>query len=314
MTQWYANELSKLTQVSVRTLHHYDRIDLLKPSLRLANGYRLYSEKDLLKLQQIIALKFFGFELAQIKTLLQQDVDVMNHFSAQSQLLKEKARAFFEASQTLDAIISDCSTSKSISWETILKSIEVYRMTQELEETWAGRVLNAKELQEYAEFQHSLKERSESEKVAFEQSWAALVAEVETHLDQDPASNLGIDIGKRCMEMINAFYGKRHAALRTAIWEKGFKTGQTDGEHALSPAIVTWLDKAMDAYYRDRIYNILQKIETDSSATVLKLWQQVLEDMYGDSQEPKHALYSMAMDDPKISQAAKEWLRTVAKL
>ncbi len=63
MTQWYAKELSNLTQVSVRTLHHYDQIGLLKPSLRQSNNYRLYSEKDLLKLQQIIALKFFGFEL-----------------------------------------------------------------------------------------------------------------------------------------------------------------------------------------------------------------------------------------------------------
>jgi DNA-binding transcriptional MerR regulator len=47
MTKWYVKDLSKLTNVSVQTLHHYDRIGLLKPSLRLANGYRLYSEKDL---------------------------------------------------------------------------------------------------------------------------------------------------------------------------------------------------------------------------------------------------------------------------
>ena len=59
MTHWYVKTLSKLTGVSVQTLHHYDRIDLLKPSLRLSNGYRVYSEKDLLQLQQIIALKFF---------------------------------------------------------------------------------------------------------------------------------------------------------------------------------------------------------------------------------------------------------------
>src|SRR5580692_7089104 len=101
MTQWYVKELSKLTQVSVQTMHHYDRIGLLEPSVRLANGYRLYSEKDLLKLQQIIALKFFGFELSQIKVLLSTDVDMIDHFSVQSQLLEEKAKTLFEASQTL---------------------------------------------------------------------------------------------------------------------------------------------------------------------------------------------------------------------
>ncbi len=45
MTQWFVKDLSKLTSVTVQTLHHYDRIDLLKPSLRRANGYRVYSEK-----------------------------------------------------------------------------------------------------------------------------------------------------------------------------------------------------------------------------------------------------------------------------
>ena len=40
MAQWYVKDLSKLTQVSVQTLHHYDRMELLQPSVRLANGYR----------------------------------------------------------------------------------------------------------------------------------------------------------------------------------------------------------------------------------------------------------------------------------
>lgn len=38
MAQWYVKDLSKLTGVSVQTLHHYDRINLLKPSVRLPNG------------------------------------------------------------------------------------------------------------------------------------------------------------------------------------------------------------------------------------------------------------------------------------
>lgn len=79
MTQWFVKDLSRLTGVSVQTLHHYDRIQLLKPSLRLVNGYRVYSENDLLKLQQIIALKFFGFELSQIKTLKLESYLYLKH-------------------------------------------------------------------------------------------------------------------------------------------------------------------------------------------------------------------------------------------
>src|SRR5271154_5962614 len=126
MTQWYVKDLSKLTQVSVQTLHHYDRIGLLEPSVRLANGYRLYSEKDLLKLQRIIALKFFGFKLSKIKSLLDMDIDMIDHFSVQSQFLEDKAKTLLEASSALKNIVSNCSRDKSIPWETIIKLIEIY--------------------------------------------------------------------------------------------------------------------------------------------------------------------------------------------
>src|SRR5271154_4400374 len=106
MTQWYVKDLSKLTQVSVQTLHHYDRIGLLEPSVRLPNGYRLYAEKDLLKLQQILALKFFGFELARIKTLMQEEINIFDHFRAQQEFLEQKVQSLQEARQTLEAILS----------------------------------------------------------------------------------------------------------------------------------------------------------------------------------------------------------------
>src|SRR5476649_706994 len=96
MTQWFVKDLSKLTGVSVQTLHHYDRIDLLKPSVRLSNVYRVYSEKDLLQLQEIIALKFFGFELSQVKALLTGEVGALEHFTVQAKLLEQKANTFLK--------------------------------------------------------------------------------------------------------------------------------------------------------------------------------------------------------------------------
>ena len=313
MAQWYVKDLSKLTKVSVQTLHHYDRIGLLKPSVRLANGYRLYSEKDLLKLQQIIALKFFGFELAQIKTLLNAEVGVLDHFSAQAQFLEEKAETLLEASKALKKIIAGCSHNKSIPWETIIKLIEVYRMTQELEKSWAGKVLTPEELKEFVSFEQSLKARfSESEKQSFEQSWATLVREVDANLDTDPASELGKALGKRCMDWVNALYGKQYVNLRTAIWEKGFKQGHAADEHQLSQQSVDWLDKAIDAYYRGRIYSLLDQVETQPSAVVLKAWKEILADMYGDEQGPKNELIQAALTDAKVSQAAKNWLKKLA--
>lgn len=68
--QWKVGELAKLTGITVRALHHYDQISLLAPSLHSDVGHRLYSRKDIVRLQQIISLKQLGFSLDEIGDLL----------------------------------------------------------------------------------------------------------------------------------------------------------------------------------------------------------------------------------------------------
>ena len=63
------HEFAELTGVTVKALHHYDRLGLLKPQ-RALSGYRLYVERDLERLEQIVALKFLGFPLQEIKAVL----------------------------------------------------------------------------------------------------------------------------------------------------------------------------------------------------------------------------------------------------
>ena len=55
-------EFAKKSGVTVKTLLHYDKIDLLKPSSKTESGYRIYCEEDFLKLQQITTLKFIGYD------------------------------------------------------------------------------------------------------------------------------------------------------------------------------------------------------------------------------------------------------------
>lgn len=70
MDNYSVKKLSKLAGVSVRTLHLYDKMDLLKPSLRTGAGYRLYGEKELLRLQQILFYRELDFPLKDICTIL----------------------------------------------------------------------------------------------------------------------------------------------------------------------------------------------------------------------------------------------------
>lgn len=310
MTQWYVKELSQITKTSVQTLHHYDRIDLLKPSVRLANGYRLYSEKDLLKLQQIIALKFFGFELAQIKNLLNQDENMIDHFLMQSQFLKEKANALLAANTTLKKIISDCRRDKSIPWETIIQTIEVYRMTQELEKSWAGKALTPDELKQYANFNRDLETKfTTAEKEESEKNWQGIVKDINANLKNDPASEIGIAIGKRCMDFVNNMYTVEYRELRNVIWEKGFKAGHAAENHQLTPEAVIWLENANKAYYGTRIYGILSQIDSKPHDTVIKQWEALMAEMYGNNQARRKDFYGVLEKDPRTSAVIKAWLK-----
>lgn len=314
MAEWYVKDLSKLTGISVQTLHHYDRIHLLKPSIRLPNGYRIYSEKDLLRLQQIIALKFFGFELSQIKKLLTNDADAIEHFSVQAVLLEKKATTLLDASNALKKISSETGDNKSIPWETIIKLIEVYRMTQQLEDSWVKEIFSQDELKEYVNLQAELKTHSTpGKKAAFEKSWANLMTEVARNLKNDPKSAIGIALGKQCMQWVNEVYGKKYAHLRTKTFEKGFAEGKGLTEAGLTPEMVSWLDKAMDAYWRDRIYGIFAQVGQTSVDVLLHLWTEVLDDMYGDDNTRKTEIYDLALADQKISKEAKAWLKTLKR-
>jgi DNA-binding transcriptional MerR regulator len=66
------HELAKFTGSSIRTLHYYDKIGLLKPSGKEANGYRKYNEDSLLRMQQIMFYKEMDLPLKAIKNILDQ--------------------------------------------------------------------------------------------------------------------------------------------------------------------------------------------------------------------------------------------------
>src|SRR6187397_2569497 len=65
-------QVARMSGVSVRTLHFYDEVGLLKPAYVGANGHRFYEEPQLLTLQQILFYRELGFELKQIKKILSQ--------------------------------------------------------------------------------------------------------------------------------------------------------------------------------------------------------------------------------------------------
>jgi DNA-binding transcriptional MerR regulator len=72
---WRVGELAEAAGLTVRTLHHYDRIGLLCPSLRNEGGHRVYTGDDARRLFQIVALRGLGLTLGQIQDCLTKKLD-----------------------------------------------------------------------------------------------------------------------------------------------------------------------------------------------------------------------------------------------
>jgi DNA-binding transcriptional MerR regulator len=88
---WTVGELARLAGITVRTLHHYDRIGLVRPSERTSAGYRSYDVRDLDRLQQVLVYRELGFPLEEVATLLDDPAaDPAAHLRRQHRLLRER--------------------------------------------------------------------------------------------------------------------------------------------------------------------------------------------------------------------------------
>lgn len=99
-------QLSQLAGVSVRTLHYYDEIGLLKPSSVGENGYRHYSDENLFRLQQILFFREMDLDLLQIKKILDnKQFDSITALQSHRQMLQEKVTRLQTLIQTVDTTI-----------------------------------------------------------------------------------------------------------------------------------------------------------------------------------------------------------------
>ena len=95
--RYKVKEVANMVGISVRTLHHYDLIGLLKPKSISPAGYRLYSDHDLERLQQVLFFKELGFSLEQTKEIIiSPDFDRKQALKTHKELLTAKRKRLDE--------------------------------------------------------------------------------------------------------------------------------------------------------------------------------------------------------------------------
>jgi DNA-binding transcriptional MerR regulator len=175
---------AELAGVTVRALHHYDRLGLLRPK-RTRAGYRVYCLRDLERLEQIVALKFLGLPLKDIKGVVNRDGRPL------SDVLRAQRRALEETRRRLDraiAAIADAERSLTAG--------------QPLDPAIARRIITSIDMQDnrdamqkyhsdegWAEVERRRREMTPDQHKAAEdgtRKWLGLFKDVEAALGEDP--------------------------------------------------------------------------------------------------------------------------------
>ena len=163
------NEVSKLTGVSVRSLHHYDAIGLLKPAKVTEAGYRLYGDDELKRLHNILMFRELQFPLKQIKAILDSsDFDQKEALAQQIKLLELQ----LEHTQELISFARRLQEEgvKEMDFKAFDKK-EIEQYEQEIRERWGGT-------ESYDEYQQKVKGRTDKEQEEIGSQLMLLFAEI----------------------------------------------------------------------------------------------------------------------------------------
>lgn len=121
MNYYKTGQFAKLANVSERTIRYYDKIGLLKPSFVMENGYRQYSDLDLLKLQKILSLKHLGFSIEEIFPMVMDNTNLKESFDLQIDLIEDKISHL----QSLKDALKRASKTPDLSWNMILSLVQL---------------------------------------------------------------------------------------------------------------------------------------------------------------------------------------------
>jgi DNA-binding transcriptional MerR regulator len=166
-------ELSKRTGLTVRTLHHYDEIGILKPSSHSEAGYRLYTAADVARLQQVLSLRQLGFSLEEIRNCLNgSDFSPLEVIRLHQARLQEQIESQQALSQKLSTIATSFQTAEDISTDDFLRTIEAIIMVEKYFTPKQLALINR--LREEAG-DEVLQQRQED--------WAQLIADVRREMD-----------------------------------------------------------------------------------------------------------------------------------
>jgi DNA-binding transcriptional MerR regulator len=238
---WKVGELARRTGLSVRALHHYDEIGLLRPALRTPSGHRLYERADVARLQQIQSLRMMGIPLDEIRRLLEgPGISPQRVIYLQLARLRQQIRRETRLAERLEALAHHLELSEEVSTDELCRRIE--------DMTTMDKYFTNEQLEELRLRREQIGEGRMEEAG---RAWAELIPAVRAEMERgtDPASPRVQELARRWQGLVHEFTGGNPGiaeAVRTLYKHEGPALKERFG-NVPAPALFEYISKAFAA-------------------------------------------------------------------
>jgi DNA-binding transcriptional MerR regulator len=264
-------EFAELAGVTVKALHHYDRLGLLKPR-RTEAGYRMYTQTDLERLEQVVALRFIGFPLKQIKLLLDGEaLELGDALRMQRKAIEEKQWLLARAVRAIRAAEEALLPGKPADPAILKRIIEVIDMQEDIAT-----------MKRYYRTEAAWEMRRRYYEEGPDEEWKALYRDIKAALHDDDAGERAQALAERWLNLSVRAYGgdpnvqtdSMTAWLDREHWPPAMK--QRLAEYNMEEVVAFVKRVAMAArkkYFSDPAWARLPEITKRNAQDFSRTWQ-----------------------------------------
>ena len=243
MTLYKVSEIARRTGITVRTLHHYESLGLLRPARRSDAGYRLYGAAELARLQHIVSLKALGFPLAEIRACLDADApSLAEALTRQAGRLREGIVRQQDLVKRIEHIAWLAAQGRAIDADILLSSIEASTIME--------KYLTPEQRQ-------AIQRRGEALGAArvesVQQEWPQVIAGMQAAmtLGKDPASEEVQSLARRWRALVREFTGGDAGIQRSMNTMFRENADEMRAKTGIDPALMTYACSAIALLPKD---------------------------------------------------------------
>jgi len=230
--------LARRTGLTVRTLHHWDRIGLLTPSQRTPSGHRLYGPDEILRLQRILSLRALDLSLEEIgRRLDSPGASLASALEDHRDRVRRKKARLEDLEKRLTWLLESIQTGAEITDEDLLRTMEMMIMFE--------KHYTPEQLESLRARQEALGPKGIQEAQA---EWPKLIAAVRDAMDRgmEPTSDEVLGLATRWSELIQAFTGG-DKGIETSLGTMYRAEPQMAASQGMDPGLFQYIGAAMAA-------------------------------------------------------------------